>query len=181
MTEKDKISYKINEIVDRIQANAPILMDYILHKRNEYTPENHDSMKITLYEFTVDYSKDYSIPLLLTITWFPHPNVKRDYRKKRGVPHTCYDFENKEIHVFINIIDDWFNFDGTIHDVQNALGYGWVEYKEEELLNHTFKEVYGGFKDKILEDKRKLQWTTDYIPLFTRYYEPLTDKHIRLY
>ena len=163
----------------RIKENMLLLVFHIYKSRNYLKPENNDGMKITEGKLTVEYAPNYTVPMTITVYWFPDYKSKELYRETFGnQKQEYYSNTSKTINVEVDYIDNWFDFWNVMHKIVDAVADGYIDYMRNVCDKHELNVCEGVFLNAIFPSEK---FGTNSDPYELGRLKPLTENRIRLY
>lgn len=176
----DIIISEIESMALKVKEKALLLVCHIYERLKYLKPENGDGMKITESKLTVEYAPDYTVPMTITVFWYPDIKTKEEYWKIHEYKDIkeCYSKNGKSINVEVDYIDDWFDFWNVMHKIVDAVGDGYVDYMRNTHCKDEFKVYESVFLNAMFPND-VLGTNSD--PYEFGNVKPLTENRIRLY
>lgn len=164
----------------KIKETALLLVCHIYESLKYLKPENGDDMKITEGKLTVEYATDYTVPMTITVFWYPDSKTKEEYRKIHGYKNIkeCYSKNGKSINIEVDYIDDWFDFNNVLYMIDNAIGDSYIDYMRDTHNKYEFKAYESVFLNAMFPND---VLGTDSYPYEYGITKPLTENRIQLY
>jgi hypothetical protein len=176
----DIIISEIESMALKIKEKALLLVCHIYESLKYLKSENGGDMKITEGKLTVEYAPDYTVPMTITVFWYPDIKAKEEYRKIHGYQDIkeCYSKNGKSINVEVDYIDDWFDFSNVLYMIDNSIGDGYVDYMRNTHCKDEFKVFESVFLNAMFPND---VLGTDSYPYEYGSVKPLTENKVRLY
>lgn len=118
----------INEalgVSDKVKEESIRILHYIYDKIKTFKPDNGANMKITEETINVDYSPDFTVPVIIKVYWFANDEIRKEYRKRFPKPNPAYSKDDEDIKMEIDVINGWFDTYEFMYLIQHELHHGY--------------------------------------------------------